>query len=88
LLSLGLLSALWSSSAALSAIIGAINRAYDIDEGRSCWTVRLTAVCLTIGLAVFILLSLMLVLIGPELANLLAAQLGLGSAFEWTWKIM
>ena len=88
LLSLGLLGALWSSSAALSAIIGPINRAYDIEEGRSWWKVRLSAVCLTIGLAVFILLSLMLVLGGPELANLLAARLGLGSAFEWTWKIM
>lgn len=88
LLSLGLLGALWSSSAAISAIISAMNRVYGIEEGRSWWKVCVTAICLTIGLAVFILLSVTLVLIGPELAHVLATRLGLGSAFEWTWKIM
>ena len=34
LLTVGLLGALWSSSSAMVAMIGAMNRAYDIDEGR------------------------------------------------------
>jgi uncharacterized BrkB/YihY/UPF0761 family membrane protein len=29
-----MLTALWSSSAAMTAIIDTLNRAYDIDEGR------------------------------------------------------
>jgi membrane protein len=50
-LSLGLLGALWSSSAAMGAAIGAMNRAYDIDEGRPWWRVKLLAIALTVGLA-------------------------------------
>ena len=34
LLTFGVVGALWSSSAALVSIVGALNRAYDIEEGR------------------------------------------------------
>ena len=44
LLSFGLLMALWSSSAALVAATDALNRAYDIEEGRPWWKVRLNAI--------------------------------------------
>src|SRR5918998_6333312 len=53
----GFVGAIWSSSAAMVAIIGALNRAYDIDEGRPWWKVRLVAIGLTLALAVFLLLS-------------------------------
>src|SRR5690349_13941994 len=43
LLTVGVLGALWSSSAAMVSMIGAMNRAYGIDEGRPWWKVRLTA---------------------------------------------
>jgi membrane protein len=85
---LGLLVALWSSSAAMVAMIDAMNRAYDIEECRPWWKVRLTAVLLTISLAVFIVLSFGLIVGGPQLADWLAAHFGLGSAFTVTWKIV
>ena len=88
LMSLGLLGAIWSSSAALVAVTAAMNRAYDITESRPWWKVRLTAILLTIGLAVFILISFTLVVAGPEIAEGLAGRLGLGSAFVATWKIV
>ena len=53
LLSIGLLGAIWSSSAALVAVVGALNKAYDLEESRPWWKVRLTAIVLTIALAVF-----------------------------------
>lgn len=87
-LTVGLLGAIWSSSAALVAIIGALNRAYDIEEGRPWWKVRLLAILLTVGLAVFIVISFALVIAGPEIADALASRLGLGAAFAWTWKIL
>ena len=49
LLTLGLLTALWSSSAALMGLIDALNRAYDIEERRPWWKVRLLALGLTLG---------------------------------------
>ena len=88
ILSIGLLGAIWSSSAALVAIISAMNRAYDIEESRPWWKVRLLAIGLTIGLALFIVLSFGLIVAGPQLADWLAAEYALGGAFVWTWKIL
>ena len=84
----GLLLALWSSSAAVVAVTDALNRAYDIEEGRPWWKVRLVAIVLTLALAAFVIVAFGLVLVGPTLAEWLAAHLGLGPVFEWTWKIV
>jgi membrane protein len=88
ILSFGLLMALWSSSAALVSVTEALNRAYDIEEGRPWWKVRLTAIALTIGLALFVVTAFTLVVAGPELAESIAARVGLGGAFTLTWKIV
>ncbi len=87
-LSFGLLMALWSSSAALVAVTDALNRAYDIEESRPWWKVRLIAIGLTIGLAVFVVSAFTLVVAGPELAETMAARIGLGDAFTVTWTIL
>jgi membrane protein len=88
LLTFGVLGALWSSSAAIVSIVGALNRAYDIQESRPWWKVRLTAIGLTIGIAVFFLCALSLVLAGPALARYLGEVSGLGTIFEWTWLVV
>ena len=88
LLTFGVAGALWSSSAALVSIVGALNRAYDIDEGRPWWKVRLVAVGLTLGVALFILLALSLVLAGPAVAERLGQATGWGAPFEWTWLVL
>jgi membrane protein len=88
ILTIGILGALWSSSAAVVAIIGSVNKAYDIEEGRPWWKVRLTAIGLTLALAVLILVSFSLIVIGPSAAEYLSSSLGLGAVFEWTWKVL
>jgi membrane protein len=88
LFTLGMLTTIWSTSSAMTAIIDTLNAAYDIEEGRPWWKVRLTALGLTVGVALFILLSFGLVLAGPTLAESLANRFYLGPAFEWTWKIL
>ena len=85
---LGLLGALWSSSAAMVAMISAMNRAYDIEEGRPWWKVRVTAILLTVGLAVFIVVAFGLIVAGPQAADWAAARLGFGPAFALTWQIV
>jgi membrane protein len=87
-LTLGLLGAIWSSSAAMVAMIAAMNRAYDIEEARPWWKVRMTAILLTAGLAVFIVLAFGLILAGPQVADWLAARLGFGALFTWSWKVL
>jgi membrane protein len=88
LLTLGMLTALWSSSAAMTAIIDTLNAAYDIQEGRSWWRVRIIAILLTVAVAIFIVSSFALVLAGPTLAERFAHWYALGAAFEWGWKIL
>ena len=88
LLTFGVAGALWSSSAALVSSVGALNRAYDIEEGRPWWKVRLIAIGLTIGAAVFVLGALSLVLVGPTLAASLGKATGWGTPFEWTWLVL
>jgi membrane protein len=88
LLTIGVLGALWSSSAAMVATMDTLNRAYDIEEGRPWWKVRLLAIALTIGLAFFILIGFTLVIAGPELASTVADEAGLGRAFEVTWLVL
>ncbi len=88
LLTVGFVLTVWSSSGAMSSIITTLNAAYDIREGRPWWKVRLIAIGLTLGMAVFILLSLVFVLIGPTIAGHLAAQLHLGPAFKSAWLIL
>ena len=88
LLTFGVATAIWSCSSAMSAIIGTLNAAYDIEEGRPWWKVQLTAITLTVGVALFIILSFALVIIGPTLATKVAMWMHLGPVFEWTWKIL
>lgn len=88
LLTVGVVGALWSSSAAIVSIVGALNRAYDIDEGRPWWKVRLTAISLTVAVALMVLVALTLVLVGPTLAESIGRATGLGNAFHWTWLVL
>jgi membrane protein len=88
ILTLGFLLTVWSSSGALISIITTLNAAYDITEGRPWWKVRLTAIGLTIGMALFVLISLSLILVGPAFAEHLARSLMLGEAFKWSWWIL
>lgn len=85
LLTFGVAGALWSSSAALVSIVGALNRAYDIEERRPWWKIRLIAIGLTLGVALTILIGLTLVMTGPVLAETLGRSTGLGQTFEWMW---
>src|SRR5215204_2663147 len=87
LFTIGMLTTIWSTSAAMTAIIDTLNAAYDIQEGRPWWKVRLTAIALTVGVALFILVSFALILAGPTVAEWIAARTPLGGAFVTTWTV-
>jgi membrane protein len=88
ILTFGLVVAVWSSSAAMVGLTDALNRAYDIEETRPWWKVRLLAIGLTLALAAFILVAFALVLLGPTVADYIARATGLGPVFAWTWKVL
>lgn len=88
LLSFGILFALWTASNAVTAISNSMNRAYGVAESRPYWHVRGAAILLTVGLAILILGSMLLLLFGPKYAGWLAAQIGLSQAFVLAWSVL
>lgn len=81
LLSFGGLLALWGAKGAVGAIMNGLNTAYGIEETRS-WPVRTgTAIGLTIGLALALVLASGMFFLGTELGQTVAEAIGLGSAF-------
>ena len=87
-LSFGILATLWAASNGMGAITESLNVAYEVKESRPWWKARLTAVLLTIGLAVLILSALALTLFGGKIAEYVAAHWMFGSVFVKTWKIL
>lgn len=87
-LSLGLLVALWSASSGMSAIINALNVAYNIKKTRPWWKQKLLAICLTVVVSVLILVAMALVNYGGELGVTLAGKFGLGTQFASVWNIV
>lgn len=87
-LTLAFLATIWSSSGAMVSIVTTLNAAYGVTESRPLWKARLTAIGLTIGIAIFILASMFLVLAGPSVAEHLANTMHLGATFKWSWWVL
>ncbi len=87
-ISFGTLIALWAASSGMVAIMNALNLAYEIDESRSWWKRRLVAIGLVIALMVLITMALTLVVYGGEIAQAIAAGLGLGSTLTTVLRIV
>lgn len=87
-LSFGLLAALWFASNGMGAISETLNAAYGVKESRSWWRVHLTAVGLTIALAVLIISALALVLYGGEIGEVIAIRFGFDQAFPLVWNVL
>ena len=87
-LSFGLLAALWAASYGMGAISETLNAAYGVRESRPWWKVKLTAIGLTIVIAVLTIAALTLVLYGGDIGEALAIRLGLGEVFTMAWKIL
>ncbi len=88
LVTLALAGALWSSSSAVTAIISTLNWAYDIEEWRPWWKTRGIAILLTIALAVFVVLALLVVVGGPRIGDWLVRQVGLGEPLRPVWTLL
>ena len=87
LLSLGLVVALWTASAAVRMAMHALNLAYDLEEERPAWKKYPLSIFYTLLLVALIIVAVGLMLIGPQVATWLAQQIGLAALFVtlWSW---
>ncbi|WP_018763047.1 YihY/virulence factor BrkB family protein [Arthrobacter sp. 135MFCol5.1] len=84
---LGLLTALWSASGYVGAFGRAMNRVYEVDEGRAFVKLRGTMLGVTVvNLLIVVVIAAMLVLSGP-VAESVGNLIGLGGAFLTVWNI-
>ncbi|MBT2594262.1 YihY/virulence factor BrkB family protein [Arthrobacter sp. ISL-72] len=84
---IGLATALWSASGYVGAFGRAMNRVYEIDEGRGFVKLRGTMLGVTVlSVVIVALLAAMLVISGP-VAEAVGGVLGLGGVFLTVWNI-
>jgi membrane protein len=87
LLSLGMAGAIWAASGGVRATIDALNTVYDVQERRSFGRLYLVSIGFTLALGVLILLSSVLLLVGPKAFGWVARQFGWSDGFAaiWAW---
>jgi len=85
---LGILGAFWAASGGTEALVFSLNIVHGVDETRSWRKKKLTVLLLTVALASFIAIALILVLYGGKLGHSIAESVGFKTAFEVGWPIL
>ncbi|MGA8837608.1 MAG: YihY/virulence factor BrkB family protein [Candidatus Sulfotelmatobacter sp.] len=84
-LSLGTLGTLWLVSSTFDEMIEALDIAYDVDDNRPFWKMRLWALGLAAVTAVFLICAIATIIVGPWVGDWLAGRLSLTGAFVLFW---
>ena len=87
LMSIGAVLAAWAGSNIFNALIDALNRAYDVEEGRVWWKKRLLALASVIAAGLVLLVATSIMLGGATIAEWIGRQLGLGDRAVHLWTV-
>jgi membrane protein len=85
---LGLAGALWSASGYVGAFGRAMNRIYEIGEGRPVWKLRPVMLLLTIALVVLVALALLGLIVTGPVADEIGDAIGIGSTAVLLFEIL
>jgi membrane protein len=85
---IGLLVALWTASNYVNAFSRAMNRIYEVREGRPFWKLRPIMYALTAVTLVLVALAALLLVVSGPIAEAIGAVIGLGEAALTTWNIV
>jgi membrane protein len=81
LLGFGAAAAIWAASGGVMALIGALNRCYDVKEGRPWWKVRVLAILMTIVAGALALVGALVAVATAPLADVIGGPVG--TAIGW-----
>jgi membrane protein len=87
-ISIGLLGAAWAGSNVFSALIDALNRAYDVEEGRPWWRKKLIALASVLVSAILFAVTTSIMLGGPEIADWIERRTAMGEAGQAAWNVL
>lgn len=88
LLSVGIVIALWTASAGVRLMMSAMNAAYDVVEGRPAWKRFPLSIIYTVGIAGMLLVAAALMVLGPQVMEWIASQVGLEYFIVTLWTIV
>lgn len=83
----GLLGALWTASGYTGAFGRAMNRIYEVEEGRPVWKLRPMNILVTLVLVLVVVLIMLMVLISGGIAQWVGDLIGLGTTAVTVWNI-
>jgi membrane protein len=87
-LALGVAGALWSASGYVGAFGRAMNRIYEIGEGRPFWKLRPLVLLITVVVIVMVAFVMLMLVVSGPLAEAIGDQVGLGSEALQVWSIV
>lgn len=88
LLSLGIILTIWTGSLGITAIIRAVNRAYDVEKKRPYWKLKGLSIIFTIVLALLIIIVLSMLVFGEVIGNKIFGRFGATFIFHHIWEFL
>lgn len=88
LLSFGMLATLWATSRCINAIIKGLNKAYDIEDNRRLWKVRVFSILGTFVIGIVVLLSILMIVFGNWVGNQLSLLFHFSDSIHRLWNFL
>lgn len=85
---LGLATALWSASGYVNAFSRAMNRVYEIREGRPIWKLRPAMLAITVVMLLLVVVVALMLVLSGGVATAVGEAVGLGSTVLTVWSIV
>lgn len=86
LLSFGGIGTLWAASNGVNALIRGLNKAYDKEETRPFWKVRLISLIFTLAFSIIIIFSFLMLVSGKIIEEHLFSSTGIPLFFQTLWN--
>ena len=84
----GIVLAIWSASGYVGAFARAMNRIYEIEEGRPFWKLRPVQLGVTIVSILLILIMVVILIVSGPVTKAIGDALGLGETVQLVWSIV
>ncbi|MFJ5000051.1 YihY/virulence factor BrkB family protein [Microbacterium sp. NPDC088619] len=84
----GILLAIWSASGYIGAFSRAMNRIYEIEEGRPFWKLKPTQLLVTIITIVLLVVAAVILVVSGPVTDAVGDALGLGDVPKTIWSIV
>ncbi|MGR0320078.1 YihY/virulence factor BrkB family protein [Agromyces sp. ZXT2-3] len=83
----GLAIALWSASGYIAAFTRAMNRIYEVEEGRPFWKLRPYQLLLTVAAILLVAIVAAILVVSGPVTDALGSLLGLGESVRTVWEV-